>query len=66
MADVKANPGLEQARIRMQIANIQSTIERQRFELIEMDVRKLQNEENIKQSLLAIGELESKLVEMQD
>ena len=44
MPDVKSNPKLEKARARMNIKNLESTMERQRFEIIEMEDRKERNE----------------------
>lgn len=64
MGDVKPNPVLERARIRMSIAGINATVERQRFEMEEMKDRKARNEENIAASLKAIAELEEKLAAM--
>lgn len=64
MADSTPNYSVEQQRLRMNIANLQATIERQRFEILEMEDRKARNEENIEKSLEAIGELEQNLADL--
>lgn len=64
MADVKPNPEVEKARIRMRIANLKATIERQRFEILEMEDRMGKNRENIVATELSIVDQQTILDEM--
>lgn len=65
MADIKPNPKLALQRIRMDISKLEATVERQRYELIEMEDRKERTEENIEATLKALVDLRKKLDEMQ-
>lgn len=48
----------------MKISNLQATIERQKFEILDMSDRCTKNEENIENSLTSIADLESQLSEI--
>ena len=65
MADAVPNPVVEMQRVRMNIANLKATIERQKFEMIEMEDRKARNLENIAGSEKHIKELEGNLRSME-
>ena len=65
MANIKANPEVEKARCRMNIANLTATIERQRFEIIEMEDRRTKNEENIAASFTSIEANKVKLADLE-
>lgn len=55
----------EKQRVRMDIAKALATIERQKFELLEMDLRKESTELNIKMTHKALEELGSKLKDLE-
>ena len=63
MADICGNPALGRQRIVMDISKIKATVDRQRFEQLEMEERRIKNDENIAKSLEAIEELETRLQE---
>ena len=63
MADARPSRDLIRQRLIMQLANLRSTIERQRYELMEMNDRRSKNEENIAKSLETIEGYEQTLRE---
>ena len=66
MADIKPNPLMARQRIVMDIAKLHANVERQRFEQMEMENRRVQNEENIRLSLESIEQYEQKLRDFDD
>ena len=64
MANIKPNPAVEKARVKMNIANLTATIERQKFENIEMEDRRVKNDENIAASYTSIESLKVKLADL--
>ena len=65
MGDVKGNPLVEIARVRMSMSNIRATIDRQKFEIIEMEDRKERNKITIVESEKLLIELTDKIKEME-
>ena len=65
MGDVKGNPLVELARMKMSMSNIQATIDRQKFENIEMQDRRARNDTTIRESEKLLVELAGKLAEME-
>ncbi len=63
MADLGPNIAIGRQRIKMDIAKLWANVERQRLEQLEMDERRIKNEENIARSLETIVEYETKLQE---
>lgn len=61
MADIAPNLVMVRQRIVMDIAKLRSTVERQKFEQMEMEDRRVKNEENIRLSMVSIEEYEQKL-----
>ncbi len=65
MGDVKGNPLVEIARVRMSMSNIRATIDRQKFENIEMEDRRARNEITIVESEKLLTGLAEKVKEME-
>ncbi len=64
MADSMPNYRVEKARIRMQISQQQANIDRQTFDILEMEDRIARHQENIDASKKAIAQLEETLASL--